>query len=121
MIVNSDVVRFDLLKGPFNKNDQLTASPYTDSFLYIPNITFNIANQVLPVLNNAKTWKRDETEQELWSQGVVDVRYRAWLEEMVLDAGVSWRDTTGGNLTFGYVTKDVRFHLIFGFKILITE
>ncbi|KAG2366668.1 Metallo-dependent phosphatase-like protein [Suillus spraguei] len=109
VITNSGSQRFNVFKGPFTKNDQLTASPFTDSFFYIPNITLSIANQVLPALNNAGTSekrKRDEIERELWSRGVVDTRYRAWLEEMDRRSGMGRREATAGNLTLGYVTTD---------------
>ena len=53
MITNSGSQRFDLYSGPFTKNDQLTASPFADAFLFIPNITAGIANKVLPALNGA--------------------------------------------------------------------
>ncbi|KAG2074824.1 hypothetical protein BDR04DRAFT_1092403 [Suillus decipiens] len=109
IITNSGSQRFNVFKGPFTKNDQLTASPFTDSFLYIPNITLSIANQVLPALNNAgasEKRKRDEIERELWSRGVVDTRYRAWLEEMDRRSGMGRREATAGNLTLGYVTTD---------------
>ncbi|KAG2142264.1 Metallo-dependent phosphatase-like protein [Suillus bovinus] len=108
-ITNSGSLRFNVLQGPFTKNDQLTASPFTDSFLYISNISFGIANQVLPALNNAgasEKRKRDEIEKELWSRGVVDTRYRAWLEEMDRRAGLGRREAMAGNLTLGYVTTD---------------
>ncbi|KAG2347581.1 hypothetical protein BDR05DRAFT_927512 [Suillus weaverae] len=107
-ITNSGSQRFNILKGPFTKNDQLTASPFTDSFLYISNISFSIADQVLPALNNPANQKRkrDEIEKELWSLGVVDTRYRAWLEEMDRRAGMGRREAMAGNLTLGYVTTD---------------
>ncbi|KAJ8591055.1 hypothetical protein M405DRAFT_735789 [Rhizopogon salebrosus TDB-379] len=109
IITNSGSQRFNVFEGPFTKNDQLTASPFTDAFLYIPNITFSIANQVLPALNSAgaaEKRKRDEVERELWSRGVVDIRYRAWLEEMDRRAGMGRREATVGNMTLGYVTAD---------------
>jgi hypothetical protein len=96
------------LKGSFTKNDQLTASPYTDAFLYIPNVTLSVANQVLPALNTVKRWKRDGEEKQPWSYGVVDDQYRAWLEDMDRLAGEGKQETAGGNSTFGYITKDVR-------------
>ncbi|KAG0703328.1 Metallo-dependent phosphatase-like protein [Suillus ampliporus] len=108
-ITNSGSQRFNVFKGPFTKNDQLTASPFTDSFLYIPDVSFSIANQVLPALNGAgadEKRKRDEIERELWSRGVVDTRYRAWLEEMDRRAGMGRREAMAGNLTLGYVTTD---------------
>ena len=109
MITNSGSQRFDVYAGPFTKNDQLTASPFNDAFLYIANITAGVANQVLPALNNAgaNERKRDvlEGEAELYRRGFVDRRFRAWLRDMNIDAsGIERR--SAGNLTLGYVTKD---------------
>ena len=42
MITNSGSQRFDLYGGPFTKNDQLTASPFADAFLFIPTITTHV-------------------------------------------------------------------------------
>ncbi|KAI0061923.1 hypothetical protein BV25DRAFT_715601 [Artomyces pyxidatus] len=106
IITNSGELRFDLYKGPFTKNDQLTASPFTDSFLYIPNVTLGVASKVLPTLNKAgANEKRSlEREEELYGRGVVDMRYRAWLEEMDRRDGEVKR--AAQNLTLGYVTQD---------------
>ena len=105
IITNSGELRFNVFKGPFTKNDQLTAAPFTDSFLYIPNVTASIANQVLPALNYGGPSKRSELEKELWGRGHVESRYRSWLEDM----GKRQMQTTNAtNLTLGYVTTDVR-------------
>ncbi|KAK7691826.1 hypothetical protein QCA50_005230 [Cerrena zonata] len=109
MIINSGSQRFDVYQGPFTKNDQLTASPFADSFLFIPNITAGIANKVLPALNHAGSEnKRRELlsawERELYAKGEVDMIYRKWLEEMDRRDGVERR--AAGNLTMGYVTQD---------------
>lgn len=109
LITNSGELRFDVLKGEFTKNDQLTALPFTDSFLYIPNITFSIANQVLPALNSAGASdkkKRATLEMEMWRRGYVDDRYNAWLKDMFWRAGPGSRAEMAGNLTLGYVTTD---------------
>ena len=101
-------MRFDLYSGPFTKNDQLTASPLTDSFLYIANVTAGIANKVLPTFNNPGANQRREyieRDVELYRRGYVDMRYRAWLEGMAARAsGIERR--AAGNLTLGYVTND---------------
>ncbi|KAI6043485.1 Metallo-dependent phosphatase-like protein [Pisolithus marmoratus] len=109
LITNSGELRFDILKGEFTKNDQLTAIPFTDSFFYIPNITLSIANQVLPALNGAVASdkkKRAALEVEMWRHGYVDRRYNAWLEEMSRRAGSGRRAEMAGNPTLGYVTAD---------------
>ncbi|KIK94783.1 hypothetical protein PAXRUDRAFT_827637 [Paxillus rubicundulus Ve08.2h10] len=110
MIANSGELRFNVFAGLFTKNDQLTASPFTDSFLYIANVTFSVANQVLPALNHASVAekrRRDAVEMELWGRGHVETRYRAWLEEMDRRAAVNGQRSTTQNLTLGYVTTDV--------------
>ncbi|KAJ6597105.1 Metallo-dependent phosphatase-like protein [Mycena vulgaris] len=111
MITNSGSLRFDIYAGPFTKNDQLTASPFADSFLYIPNVPFAVAAAVLPALNGAgaDNRRRDETvEAELWARGYVGTRYREWIEEMyqrdVQQGGEARR--AAANLTVGYVTTD---------------
>ncbi|KAG9312320.1 Metallo-dependent phosphatase-like protein [Chiua virens] len=103
IICNSEEVRYNLFQGPFTKNDQLTAVPFTDSFLYIPDITAGVANQVLTTLKVKTTTSRSEVDQDLRGRGYAESRYRAWLEEMntrQLSPGA--RDGT----TPGYVTKD---------------
>ncbi|KAI6029157.1 5'-nucleotidase [Pisolithus microcarpus] len=109
LITNSGELRFDVLKGEFTKNDQLTALPFTDSFLYIPNITLSIATQVLPALNGAGTSnkkKRAALETEMWRRGYVDGRYNVWLAEMARRAGPRSTADMAGNPTLGYVTTD---------------
>jgi len=108
MITNSGSQRFDIYAGPFTKNDQLTASPFADSFLYIPNVPSSIANQVLPALNNAGANERravlEERERELYGRGYVDMIYGRWLEEQDARSGIERR--AAKNLTLGYVTTD---------------
>nr|GAT59669.1 predicted protein [Mycena chlorophos] len=107
MITNSGSLRFDLYAGPFDKNDQLTVSPFDDSFLYLT-VPFSAANQVLPALNNAGADERRDLEATLWARGYVESRYREWMQEMAR------RDLerngpvlrAAGNLTLGYVTAD---------------
>jgi len=107
IITNSGSLRFDVYGGPFTKNDQLTASPFTDTFSFIPNITFSVANKVLPTLNQVGADQRralEERENELYARGYVDKVYNRWLEEMDRSNVVGRRAAT--NLTLGYVTID---------------
>ncbi|KAG1905071.1 Metallo-dependent phosphatase-like protein [Suillus fuscotomentosus] len=102
IIIDSWALRFDLLKGSFTKNDQLTIMPYQDSFLYIANVTSGIANQLLPAMNKlmAIQRKRDETQAVFSSYEVDDTRDSASLEEIDVRPGA------GGQASFGYVTRD---------------
>lgn len=128
MITNSGSQRFDVYAGPFNKNDQLTASPFADAFLFIPNVTAGVAKQVLPALNNAGAENRkrsgleerlEEREREAYRRGYVDMVYRRWLEEMDRRDGLERR--AGQNLTLGYVTKDVSCLLVDNASPLFTH
>lgn len=109
MITNSGSQRFDVLSGSFTKNDQFTASPFTDSFLFIPNVTASMANQVLPALNNQGAEEKRAILQgrEHWGRGFVDERYREWLRGMAMAQEERWKRQEA-NLTLGYVTSDVR-------------
>ncbi|KAG6901602.1 hypothetical protein C0995_010114 [Termitomyces sp. Mi166 len=108
IITNSGSQRFDIYSGSFTKNDQLTASPFTDTFLYIPDIKLSLANAVLASLNSAGAENRrslvEEREATEYRLGYVDKRYNEWLRNMNRRHGVEMR--VARNLTLGYVTTD---------------
>lgn len=115
MITNSGSQRFDVFAGSFTKNDQLTASPFNDAFLYIPDVKYGVAKGVLGALNGEgaqekKRWEGGEDwdwEKKMYGRGEVETRYNAWLEEMGRRGTIEKRSTE--NLTLGYVTSDVRY------------
>jgi len=107
IIANSGAIRFDVFAGPFTKNDQLTASPFTDGFDYIAGVPLGVANAVLPVLNKqGETIRRDldGAAAERYARGDVGTQYRLWLEDMHLRAEPE--RLAAQDLTLGYVTKD---------------
>ncbi|KIL65228.1 hypothetical protein M378DRAFT_162158 [Amanita muscaria Koide BX008] len=107
IITNSGSQRFDLYAGPFDKNDQLTISPFTDAFQYIANVSLSVAKQVLPSLNGVTAARR--SLEALYGRGDVEHIYRAWLEQMNRASTLEERDgqnTKNGSLTVGYVTQD---------------
>ncbi|KAI9445631.1 Metallo-dependent phosphatase-like protein [Lactarius psammicola] len=107
IITNSGGLRFDIFAGPFTKNDQLTASPFADAFVFIADVPLGVASAVLPVLNGQGPNGRRELSEavaERYARGDVETRYRLWLEEMHALAGPERR--AAENLTLGYVTKD---------------
>ena len=114
VIMNSGSQRFDVYAGPFTKNDLLTATPFTDSFKFIPDVPFSVANQVLSSLNNAGTNKRRALQEVLQERENrlhdVDKVYRRWLEEMDRRNQIEWHAAT--DLTLGYVTTDVRCYIL---------
>ncbi|KAL0564807.1 hypothetical protein V5O48_017229 [Marasmius crinis-equi] len=114
-IVQAGSQRFDLFAGPFTKNDQLTASPFTNAFVFIPEVPLSVAMQVLPVLNGdtaiTTARRRSFREDDLYASGEVEHRYRAWLEEMYrkyVDEQSVMRRTAGQDQdpSLGYVTQD---------------
>ena len=119
IISNADELRYNVFQGPFTKNDQLTAAPFTDSFLYIPNVTASVANQVLPALNGGSASKRSMADEALWGRARVTRRYRAWLKEM--ERRQTTQMTRATNLTLGYVTTDVRLPLFFLWDAALTR
>ncbi|KAI6114670.1 Metallo-dependent phosphatase-like protein [Pisolithus croceorrhizus] len=106
-IATSGDLRFDIFKGPFTKNDQLTASPYSDQFLYIPGVTLQVATQVLQALNKLSSISLKQKRTELmksWEFVYVDDRFQTWLGEVEKHSGHKKPGTD--ELTFGYVTVD---------------
>ncbi|KAI0774818.1 Metallo-dependent phosphatase-like protein [Trametes elegans] len=108
MITNSGSLRFDVYEGQFTRDDQLIACPFTNAFVYIPNVPLAVAAQVLPALNKEGAHERralEERERELYARGEVEMRYLRWLEDMDRkNDGPARRGT--GNATLGYVTHD---------------
>ncbi|KAH9485625.1 hypothetical protein JR316_0002535 [Psilocybe cubensis] len=108
VITNSGAQRFDIYSGPFTRNDQLTASPFVNTFLFIPNVPFSVASKVLQGLNDAgENQSRGllkSRERELYGSGYVDMIYNRWLAEQDRRGGLERR--AAQNLTLGYVTTD---------------
>ncbi|KAG6901257.1 hypothetical protein C0995_014525 [Termitomyces sp. Mi166 len=109
IIANTFSQRYDIYAGPFTKNDQLTASFYSDRFLYISNVRLSDAKKVLSALNSGtspptqRNFKKQENESKEDDIRYVNEKYGAWLREM--DHNDVERYATR-NQTLGYVTKD---------------
>lgn len=81
--------------------------------MFIPNVPFSVANQVLSALNHEGADELyglqevlQERENKLDARGNVDMVYRRWLEDMDRRNQIKRHDAT--NLNLGYVTTDVR-------------
>lgn len=116
-ITNSGSLRFDLYAGPFTKNDQLTVSPFMDSFRYLSDVPLSVAEATVNALNHAGANERRtltstggrshyETTKK-YTKGDIEDIYRTWLMDMNRLANVERRAIAAANLTSGYVTKDV--------------
>ncbi|KAH8202877.1 hypothetical protein TruAng_002930 [Truncatella angustata] len=53
IIANTGSIRFDLYKGPFTYDDFFIVSPFTDIFMYVPEVPCSLASTVLGGLNHA--------------------------------------------------------------------
>jgi len=117
-ITNSGSLRFDLYAGPFSKNDQLTVSPFMDSFRFLSNVPLSVAEATVNTLNKAGANERraptstgglshyESTKR--YAKGDVEDIYKTWLMRMTnRSTGMERRATASANLTLGYVTEDV--------------
>jgi hypothetical protein len=59
IIINTGSVRFDLVQGPFTIDDSYIVSPFKDAFQYIKDVPYDLASQVLGILNAGPFQKRD--------------------------------------------------------------
>ncbi|ODA82598.1 hypothetical protein RJ55_01105 [Drechmeria coniospora] len=59
ILANTGAIRFDLHKGPFTYDDNFIVSPFRDVFLYIPDVPFKLASQVIRKLNLGPVAKRE--------------------------------------------------------------
>ena len=51
IFINSGSARFDLVQGPFTYDDSFIVSPFSDSFLFLPDVPYTAASQLLGFLN----------------------------------------------------------------------
>jgi hypothetical protein len=108
IISNTGGIRFDLYKGPFTYDDQFIVSPFTDAFLYVPEVPCGLASTVLDSLNNAGASEKrslgympverdfcvDPMVAPLGARDVFDHSHTAITRRQVVD------------LTAGYTTTD---------------
>ncbi|KAG6811955.1 hypothetical protein H0H92_005119 [Tricholoma furcatifolium] len=103
VVANNNSQRFDIYSGSFTRNDELSASFYTDVFYYV-NIPFSDAQAVIQAVGKYNTPGNPYTNPSfIEERDYADRRYRMWLEEM------SQLNTPAPNdqeKTLGYVTTD---------------
>ncbi|KAF7332694.1 hypothetical protein MKEN_00152600 [Mycena kentingensis (nom. inval.)] len=110
LLLSSGSQRFDIYKGPFTKNDQLTASPFVNAYVYVADVPYEAAVKVLPRMNQdgpERIWGREELEEETREtrrrrvEMEVERGYQAWLASMQRVAA-----NADSELSLGYVTVD---------------
>jgi len=102
-VANSGVMRSDVFKGEFTRNDQFIVSPFTNGFDYIQNISWHTAVHIVDELN--RSGLPSLRGRSLVDQSEHTQVYREWMH-------TQWeRYHAGSNgdtdLTPGYVTEDV--------------
>ncbi|KAK0544959.1 hypothetical protein OC845_005335 [Tilletia horrida] len=121
VLANSGSQRFDLYAGNFTRNDEYIVSPFTDAFLYIPNVQYQYAIQVLGKLNAAGAYRRSldgavvKTERsggashsgEEYERGNVDAIFNEWRNDQWAAARADIHELDKrAAATLGYVTTD---------------
>ncbi|MCJ1268414.1 hypothetical protein MMC22_008302 [Lobaria immixta] len=114
IIINTGSIRFDLVKGPFTLDDRTIVSPFYATFQFIADVPYNIAKQVLPILNGGPIRKKRDLESrdfnlepltEVCPEGIVSVDHDYLKPHFgPMTRGLHRRQTT--NRTPGYVTED---------------
>jgi hypothetical protein len=105
-IIGTGVLRYDIFKGDFDQNDQLTASPYPDKFWCIPNVPLVAAIATAQKMNEKPpgvTFSSSEAEHA-WPRGLMEVDQirLGRLEAISRHPALESQDAT-----LGYVTTDV--------------
>ncbi|KAI0321945.1 5'-nucleotidase, partial [Amylostereum chailletii] len=112
IIANSGVLRFDIYKGVFDRNDQYTVATHPNAFVYVANVTAYggpFSAKITPPLQSMGELRKRgggavDSERESYARGEVETRYRRWLADMAARGTLARRDAA--NLTLGYVTND---------------
>lgn len=62
LTLNTGSVRFDLPKGPFTFDDSFIVSPFDNAFQYISDVPYELAGNVLEILNNGSFFAKRSLE-----------------------------------------------------------
>jgi hypothetical protein len=71
VIVNTGGVRFDVFEGPFTKDNALIVLPFESAFRYIPDVPYEMAVKVVPILNGLE---KILTSSSAAAAGLPDIR-----------------------------------------------
>lgn len=71
ILVNTGSIRFDLVQGPFTKDDSYIVSPFRDSFQFLPEIPYKEASQIRGILDSGPFQKRSLGMVDTFSTGMM--------------------------------------------------
>jgi 2',3'-cyclic-nucleotide 2'-phosphodiesterase (5'-nucleotidase family) len=60
ILIHKGNIRFDLVQGPFTYDDSFIVSPFKNTFQFISDVPYEIASQILGILNAGPAQKRSE-------------------------------------------------------------
>ncbi|KAG6022667.1 hypothetical protein E4U41_002214 [Claviceps citrina] len=115
-IMNTGGIRFDIFQGPFTRDSTYIVSPFVSGFNFVPDVPYNIAKKVLPILNGAdKIFSTHGAETKFMAMPEVmftsDSGQSPAITEENDDAGgddarLELRSVQDAKLIAGYTTKD---------------
>ena len=79
VLLNSGSQRFDVLAGPFTKNDQYITSPFRDDFLYIADVPWRVARTLVHALNRRGATHNAPGPAQHAAQGAADSIFQRYL------------------------------------------
>ncbi|OOF90564.1 hypothetical protein ASPCADRAFT_519130 [Aspergillus carbonarius ITEM 5010] len=62
ILMGTGGIRYDLYQGPFSVGDAFTVSPYNDTFLYLPDVSYDVAKQVLCALKDDQYCRTEDPD-----------------------------------------------------------
>ncbi|KNE89589.1 hypothetical protein PSTG_16952 [Puccinia striiformis f. sp. tritici PST-78] len=96
VVVNTGAMRFDILAGNFTVNDQLITMPFSNTFVYVPDVPRAIAQEFLKAMNQGGTarhrsgsknlrrdferWDEVEKDESYHLGQDVQERYQRWVQ-----------------------------------------
>jgi hypothetical protein len=57
IVVNTGAMRFDIFAGNFTVNDELITMPFSNTFMYVPDVPRSIAEEFVRTMNQGKSFK----------------------------------------------------------------
>ncbi|KAM4063775.1 calcineurin-like phosphoesterase [Hirsutella rhossiliensis] len=97
-ILNTGGVRFDIFKGPFTRDNTFTVSPFANSFKFVPDVPYSVAQKVLGILNSA--------DKQMFAPSPATVDEPSLELRSVPEPRPMSRQGSAPDLIAGYTTKD---------------
>ncbi|KAF3481246.1 uncharacterized protein GIQ15_04005 [Arthroderma uncinatum] len=72
LLLNTGGVRFDLVKGPFTKDDEYIVYPFKNQFQFLPDVPYSVAKDLLDAMNKGPYQKRAEEYMSMPPQQIPD-------------------------------------------------